>query len=83
MCRFMLNLKQAIHQPGSDITDTRFTIRFNADILVGNLGESLRSGGDDDDDASEHETLPDTDQENDIGGQSSTSQSYPSTSTIF
>lgn len=79
----MLNLRKAVYEPGSDATDTRFTIRFNADTLVGNLGESLRVGGDDDDDASENETLPYTEQENDIGGQSSTSQSYPSTSTIF
>lgn len=79
----MLNLRQAIHQPAPDITDTGFTIRFNADTLVGNLGESLRDGGDDDDDTFENETLPSTDQENDVGGQSSTLQSYPSTSTIF
>ncbi len=78
----MLNLRQAIHQPAPDITDTSLTIRFNTDILIGNLGESLRDGGDDDA-VSENETLAYSDQENDVGGQSITSQSYPSSSTIF
>jgi hypothetical protein len=44
--RFMLNLRQAdgiLHTTRQD-TVNRSTIRFNADILVGNMGESLQFG---------------------------------------
>jgi hypothetical protein len=43
--RFLLNLRQAdgnSHTTTRDDAINRSTIRFNADILVGNMGESLQ-----------------------------------------
>ncbi|KAI0085471.1 hypothetical protein BDY19DRAFT_996814 [Irpex rosettiformis] len=59
MCRFMLNLKQAGSGPSPTPDNTTFhksTIRFNANILIGNLGESMSLWDDED-------TLEQTDQD--------------------
>ncbi|KAI0085171.1 hypothetical protein BDY19DRAFT_909283 [Irpex rosettiformis] len=43
--RFILNLRQAVKEPGMpNNTTNRSTIHFNSDILVGDLGQSLKFG---------------------------------------
>ncbi len=41
VCRFMLNLKEAAYHPELCSTLHISTIRFNANVLIGNLGEPL------------------------------------------
>ncbi|KAI0799585.1 hypothetical protein BC629DRAFT_1496958 [Irpex lacteus] len=41
VCRFMLNLKDAAYRPEMCSTLHISTIRFNTNVLIGNLGESL------------------------------------------
>ena len=45
-CRFILNLNEAADRTGRDGTVHMSIIRFNSDILIGNLGESLNLGSD-------------------------------------
>lgn len=53
MSRFMLNLRQASERSGQSLHDsTHFsTIRFNPNLIMGNMGESLRFGNEEEDDA--------------------------------
>ena len=75
MCRFMLNLKQAGHRPGPNSTvGQQSSVNFNSflansNILVGNLGESLNIGDEDDEQAGDDSEIQATYTHRDVSGE--------------